>query len=626
MYPSNAYEQAQSSLDGPNPVPVGYPGADKLEWLLHRFDALPIHQAVASMEEVKVRQAVAHLQTAQENAKLPVAGLDDRKGAPVTLYTAACPITGETALHVAAACGQPTILRLLLSSGLYSADEEDMAGLTPLMYLSWLTSEPFHTGRIRGEDITECVDLLLSNGADVRKTIELSATWKLQCWPKATALDWAARSCNVPFLEALVAYSKTRRALNLSVRTRVTPYHLEVDCNLLPSTLQNEHWLQKFKLMQVLRRERYYVLMDQRGWENSLKEGNLYDSGSDIEEKYSSLRAEAEKTKPPRVTGVGRYGRKDMDCIKQSQCIFGPRGEHGQQPTPAQPPTSFYAWDFSSSRLTLSGSGGASFSNSALACTDTYLRRWKQTVRVLCDCGIAVDLRGAVIDPHAEKLPTQAALYLLDLFVEQDPVSGVTWPTAYNVPPKVKLDHPSLLQTRLLYSPIGFGTVFTLTLVVYMHDSRPLTDIQQLIEGLLTRGLDLGEQVHQTIIPYYPSGRHLQYLAPFLDINKQVTPFETVIQSVTTVRQAWETTSFEEAYKIQAKWMHEPVSLFGYCIYTKKTKVAEALLGAGMKARRHIVDGTLVEWNSYLPKDASEEELLQLRALVDKLSSSYNGV
>lgn len=521
------------------------------------------------------------------------------------LCNVACPITGETALHVAAAWAQPGLIRLLLSSGIYGVEEGDQAGMSPLMYLAWFSSEPFHLGRISREEIVESVDLLLSHGADVEKVVEPGlASHQDNCWSTSSALGWAARSWNTPFIEAVMAYAGKTTAVDFEPTRKLISQSLHRQA--WPTSPVSDEEPER-DLGDSLAEEGGYVVMDARTWESAVEYNKTYNLPEyDIEKRFGHLRAEAQKMKLNWQMGI----HAALCYIRQSEWAFGRQAhEYGQSAPGQQQLFSFYGWDFSATRLTLSRATSTTvtdpaYSNSALARAN--LPRWKRTVHALREGGARIALRRDVMWLEFTHLPTEALFYLVDLFVEQDPVWIVPWPSSISLPPRKKFDCRSLLGKQWVYDPIGIGTLFSFTLVEYILEARSYADLAELVAGFIARGLDVRERVHSVMAPLHSkASQHLRPTNTSSDVNAQMKPYAILHAAAQTGR-------LHDALK--ETLLRRPIPLLGFALVTRQARIAEVLLDAGMETVLPVWDDA---WLDYMPEDAADDQ--SLKQLVDRL-------
>lgn len=190
------YTRRQPSRTSPDAYKEEKDGA----WIRNRGLEIPLTAAVRSGDAGRLQRVI-------ESGHVAAVIGDDDEGAILgpTEYLA-CPTTGETALHVAAACARADMVALLLESGLFGVDERDDYGATPLVYLAHASSEPVRVGATSEAQVRACVDALLARGADVDAQNTVSdalADDHHRGEFATTALGWAARAWNGAFLWAM---------------------------------------------------------------------------------------------------------------------------------------------------------------------------------------------------------------------------------------------------------------------------------------------------------------------------------------------------------------------------------------------------------------------------------------
>lgn len=192
------YTRRQRSRTSPDAAKEARDGA----WIRNRGLEIPLTAAVRSGDAGRLQRVIesGHVAAVIDDDD------DDEDAILGPTENLACATTGETALHVAAACARADMVALLLDAGLFGVDERDEFGATPLTYLAHAASEPVRIGATSEAQVCACVDALLARGADVDALNTVSdplADDHHRGEFATTALGWAARAWNGAFLRAM---------------------------------------------------------------------------------------------------------------------------------------------------------------------------------------------------------------------------------------------------------------------------------------------------------------------------------------------------------------------------------------------------------------------------------------
>ncbi|PWN40464.1 hypothetical protein IE81DRAFT_342693 [Ceraceosorus guamensis] len=579
-FPSNNFGSGSArlvvdSLD--HAQPGGY-GDDlsKIEWLQRRFDEVPICKAVATMRADAVQAAISAAQQAIDRSDS--FGLEAQSGLASLMQgfgeqhsdsdsdtaqcTLASPVTGESALHVAAACAQPDLLRALLESRLYVADVQDKSGITPLMYLAWHSSEPLRAGRVTSQQMRDCLELLLQHGADAN-LVCFGGHGGERSLSRTTALGWAARAWNVAFIAVARQHgsfdfdplSKTRATSRFASLRPLPP--CVVDESLRAE--EDEHERQDMS--------RVFTEMEQDEFEEHLRGVH----GLDMQEMARENEAAygiARRLVGQRLEHVG------LCFVRAAHVPFGPGPGPGPGGVALDPSSSsvqapHWAWDHSASRLLPDGNA----SNRALARRDVV--RWMQTVRELVAGGARVSLFRDIAGVCGNVPPPEALAMLLDLYAEQESLSSA-----------------AILNRHTTHFNGAIGCPWALILAAYAAKGCSSDDFLALVSLLDARGADFASAANCYVTPHVVKAH-----GPLFDLLRAIDLHRAGIELPPRLRDASSATKdqfFRTQYRKRVEVL-EPVPLLGILVYLARKEEINHLLDVGVPAE----GPTTQRWESF---------------------------
>ncbi|CEH16858.1 ANKYRIN REPEAT PROTEIN [Ceraceosorus bombacis] len=566
-FPSNNFGSGSARLvvDSLDHAPGGYGDLSKMQWLQRRFDEVPICKAVTTMRVDAVQAAISAAQ--QAISQSDSFGLEAQGGLASLMQgfgeqqshmaqcTLASPVTGESALHVAAACAQPDVLGALLESGLYVADVQDKSGITPLMYLAWHSSEPHRAGRASLQQIRHCLELLLQHGADPN-LVCFGGHGGERSLSRTTALGWAARAWNVAFITIARQHasfdfeplSKTRATLRFASLRPLPP--CVVDGNLRAE--EEEHERQDMS--------RVFTEMEQDDFEDHLRGVHgldMQEMARENEVAYGIARRLVDQ----KLEHVG------LCFVRAAHVPFGPGGVALHSSSVVQAP--HWAWDHSASRLLPDGNT----SNRALARRDVV--RWMQTVRELVAGGARVSLFRDIAGVCGSMPPPEALAMLLDLYAEQESLSSAA----------ILNRHTTLFNGAI-------GCSWALILAAYTAKECSSDDFLALVSLLDARGADFASAANCYVTPHVVKAH-----GPLFDLLRAIDLHQAGIELPLRLRDASSAIKdqfFRTQHRKRVEVL-EPIPLLGILIYLGRKEEINHLLDVGVPAEA----STAQRWESF---------------------------